>query len=320
MDKRSSERMKRLLFLFLDGVGIGPPGPDNPFSTHQTSALQVLAHNQRWCHPFTAHSSPTHLTRSLDATLGVEGLPQSGTGQASLMTGVNCADVVGRHFGPFPHSSTHETLQQRNVFQQIHDLELGIDAPTAFANAFPPQFFDAPRRRTTVTTYCCNAASVPLRDITALREQRAIPADLTGAAWRRHLDLDVPQRSVRASARTLGSICRQHAFTLFEYFLTDKVGHRRIDTAPADLLATLDTFVSTLLDTLDPNRDALLVTSDHGNLEDMSHTQHTRNPVPLIVHGWAAPYFTEATTLTDVTPALVRALRSTASVHSDDPL
>jgi hypothetical protein len=219
--------------------------------------------------------------------------------------------VVGRHFGPFPHSKTHETLDEKNIFRQIHDLEVRMDAPTAFANAFPPQFFTAPRRRATVTTYCCNSASVPLRDISALREERALSADLTGAVWREHLGLDIPERSVEAAGQTLRSITQQHAFTLFEYFLTDKVGHRRIDTPPATLLDTLDAFLSALLDTLNPAQDTLLITSDHGNLEDTSHTQHTRNPVPLIAYGWAAPFFTKATSLTDVTPGIVRALRST---------
>ncbi len=303
--------MKQLLFLFLDGVGIGPPGADNPFSRHGGSAFRVLAGDQRWCQPFEPRTSAEHLVREIDATLEVDGLPQSGTGQATLFTGVNCAKVVGRHFGPFPHSKTHGVLDDENVFRKLHDLEPAPSPSTAFANAFPPQFFDASRRRVTVTTYTCNAASVPLRDISSLRAGRALPADLTGATWRRHLNLDVPERSIEASARTLHSIAREHTFTLFEYFLTDKVGHRRIDTAPADLLTSLNTFLSSLLDTLDPAHDALFITSDHGNLEDMSHTQHTRNPVPLIVYGWAAPFFTEATSLAGVTPRIVAALRST---------
>ena len=310
MDPQPFSLMQRLLFLFLDGVGLAPPSTDNPFSDSGHKTLHHLAHNQDWCRPFVPHSSALHLVRSLDATLGVEGLPQSGTGQASLFTGVNCAEQVGRHFGPFPHSDTHSALDTRNVFRQIQDLQSSSALPAAFANAFPPQYFDASRRRSTVTTYCCSAASVPLRDISDLREGRALPADLTGTIWREHLNLDISEQSLETAAHTLGSIGQNHVCTLFEYFLTDKVGHRRIDTPPADLLAVLDTFLSALLDVLTPAHDTLLITSDHGNLEDTSHTQHTRNPVPLIVYGWAAPFFADATDLTDVTPSIVRALRS----------
>lgn len=305
--------MKRILFLFLDGVGIGPAGPTNPLSQYDGSAFRRLANGQPWCRPFAPHSSPTHVVRSLDAALGVEGLPQSGTGQASLLTGVNCAAVVGRHFGPFPHSETHPTLDDRNVFRQVRERLPAPDVPVAFANAFPPQYFNASRRRATVTTYCCNAAAVRLRTLSDLREGQALSADLTGTTWREQLHLDVDERSPAQAAGTLGAITRENAFTLFEYFLTDKVGHRRIEMTPSRLLDAINTLLSGLLEDLNPARDTLLLTSDHGNLEDTSHKQHTRNPVPLIVYGWAAPFFENATDLTDVTPGIVEALRTSTT-------
>jgi 2,3-bisphosphoglycerate-independent phosphoglycerate mutase len=311
--------MKHVLFLFLDGVGLGPSGPENPLAAYDGNAFHKLAGGQAWRQPLDEQSTSTHLVRPLDATLGIEGLPQSGTGQASLLTGVNCAQRVGRHFGPFPHSKTHDLLDHANLFHKTQALPLQHDAPAAFANAYPPQFFNASRRRSTVTTHCCEAANVEIRDIDALRNERALPADLTGAIWRDILELDVPPRSLSDTADVLASTARQHAFTLFEYFLTDKVGHNRIDTPPEALLRDLNQFLDALLDALDPARETLLVTSDHGNLEDMSHTQHTRNPVPLLVHGWAAPHFTEATDLTDVTPGIVAALRSAHSADYSAP-
>ena len=39
---------------------------------------------------------------ALDAGLGVEGLPQSATGQAVLLTGVNIPAELGYHYGPKP--------------------------------------------------------------------------------------------------------------------------------------------------------------------------------------------------------------------------
>jgi len=303
--------MKGILFLFLDGVGLGRDSPENPFAAHSGEAFRQLASGQPWMRPFHERTTPAHLVQSLDATLGVDGLPQSGTGQASLLTGANCPQLVGRHFGPFPHSKTYKSLNQANLFHKIQSLFPQQESPTAFANAYPPQFFSATRRRSTVTTHCCEAAEVEIRDITALREGRALPADLTGAIWRELLQLEVPQRTLAEAARVLASTTRQHAFTFFEYFLTDKVGHRRVETPPETLLTDLNAFLEALLDALDPSQETLLITSDHGNLEDTSHTQHTRNPVPLFVYGWAASHFEGAANLTDVTPGIVRALRST---------
>jgi len=300
--------MRRILFVFLDGVGLGPPGPDNPLAADGASAFHRLGGGAGWTQELSETTSSHHLVRSLDATLGIEGLPQSGTGQATLFTGVNCAERVGRHFGPFPHSATYDVLDHENLFHRVQALTSDADSAT-FANAFPPQFFDAPSRRWTVTTRCCAGADVDLRDLDALRSDRAVAADLTAEAWRDALSLDVAPRSPADAAEHLFATHRNHVLTLFEYFQTDKAGHGRGDLPTDAIMRRLDPFLRRLLDLLDPTQDTLLVTSDHGNLEDTSHTQHTRNPVPLLVHGWAAPYFADAQDLTDVTPGIVAALR-----------
>ena len=306
--------MRRMLFVFLDGVGLGPPGPDNPFSAHTTPAFRRLG-GGAWTQELSDTTAPHHLVRTIDATLGVEGLPQSGTGQATLFTGVNCAERVGRHFGPFPHSATHDVLDHDNLFHRVQALSSGSSDAVAFANAFPPQFFEASSRRWTVTTRCCAGADVPLRNLDALRTRRAVAADLTAEAWRETLHLDVPPRTPTEAADALLATHRDHALTLFEFFQTDKVGHRRTDLAPSVLLNRLDQFLGPLLDGLDPTQETLLLTSDHGNLEDTRHTQHTRNPVPLLVYGWAAPFFSEARTLADVTPGIVEAFRAADGSH-----
>ena len=314
--------MKRILFVFLDGVGLGPAGPQNPFSTVAVPHLEALAGGAPWTDVLSDRDQRDHVVRSLDATLGIEGLPQSGTGQATLFTGVNCASIVGRHFGPFPHSATYDALDTKSLFRRLQafgsvDAELSDDAPSArdwaaFANAYPPQFFETVRNRGrwTVTTRACAEASVRIRDADALRSGRALAADLTGAAWRDQLGLDVPQITAAESGRRLLALSRDYPLTLFEYFLTDKLGHGRLDEEPSALLRQIDRFIGAILHEFDPTRETLLLTSDHGNLENLESTTHTRNPVPLLVHGWAAPHFQSAASLTDVTPALVAALRA----------
>ena len=54
-----------------------------------------------------------------------------------------------------------------------------------------------------------------------------------------------------------------------------------------------------------PAAATLLITSDHGNLEDPGTKGHTYHPVPLIVWDPAPPYFHEVTDLTGVTPAIL---------------
>jgi 2,3-bisphosphoglycerate-independent phosphoglycerate mutase len=44
----------------------------------------------------------------------------------------------------------------------------------------------------------------------------------------------------------------------------------------------------------------LVVTSDHGNLEDLTTSNHTRNPVPLLAIGPIAAPMARAESITDV--------------------
>lgn len=300
--------MRSVVFVFLDGVGLAPAHPSNPFSTSSLPALERLAGRQRWTAEARPINRPDHVFHPIDATLGVEGLPQSGTGQGTMLTGINCARLIGRHFGPFPHSKTKDTLARENIFRKIGDLDLAIpDEPAAFINAYPPRFFTMARRkqRWTVTTLCCMETGVRIRTEKDLRSGTALSADLTGESWRSKLNLDVPLLSERDAGRRLAAVSRNHAFTLFEYYLTDKAGHGRIDGSPQDIMRALDHFFRGLLEELNDDQ-LLLITSDHGNLEDMSRKTHTRHPVPLIARGReAGAFYSSVTSLQGVTPATV---------------
>ncbi len=306
--------MPHACLLFLDGVGLGPPGGSNPL-TATPPALARLAGRQAWTADLAPVTEAGHLARGIDATLGVAGLPQSGTGQAALFTGVNAPRLVGRHFGPFPHSATRDALARRNVFARVQALPAapvaagGALPRTAFANAYPSGFFAFAERRNrwSVTTRCCLDAGVRIRTTDDLAAGRAVAANLTGAGWP---EAEAPPPVPPAEAgRRLHALTRRHALTVFEYYLTDKLGHGRLDTPPAALLANLDRFVAGFLEAFDPARDLVVVTSDHGNLEDLSTKTHTRHPVPLLALGAGAARFADVADLTGVAPALVAAVQ-----------
>lgn len=301
--------MTRVLFVFVDGMGLGPALETNPLSTTPLPAFARLAGDQAWTDTAVPRADASHVFRPIDATLGVDGLPQSGTGQATLFTGVNCATLVGRHFGPFPHSATHDTLAAENLFAKVKRLN-GAAVP-AFANAYPPRFFEYARKRSrwTVTTRCCMEADVPVRGLDALRKGHALTADLTGKGWA-PLGHHVPVITEAQAGERFVALARRHPLTLFEYFLTDKAGHGRLDTPVATVLQSLDRFFGAILDRLDPTTELLLVTSDHGNIEDGDRTTHTRHPVPLVAYGQGAHHFADATSLTDVTPDIIQVLSS----------
>ena len=303
-----------LLFVFLDGVGLGPATADSPLDSDRWASLLRLAGGQRWTAALRPVRHPRHVVRPIDATLGVAGLPQSGTGQTALFTGVNAPQIAGRHYGPYPHSATRPHLAAANVFRQVLDLgrpfETPDGEPAAFLNAYPPRFFDYVRRtdRWTVTTRACLDAGLRIRTHADVVAGAALTAELTGAAWAERLGLEVPILTPEAAGRQALRLARRHAFTLFEYYLTDKAGHSRDPARAEAVLADVDAFFGGILADLDPSRDLLLIASDHGNLEDLSTKSHTRHPVPLIAYGAGAAAFADVDDLTGVVPAILQAL------------
>jgi 2,3-bisphosphoglycerate-independent phosphoglycerate mutase len=290
--------------VFLDGVGLGPEDPaTNPLAALPLPAFERLAGGQTWTSEASPLRTPRQVFVPLDATLGVEGLPQSGTGQATLFTGVNCASLAGRHWGPFPHTTSLPVIAASSVFARLETE----GRRGQFLNAYPDRFFRiaAHRERWTVTTRCAIEAGVPLRTEADLRAGRALAADLTAEGWRTQLGLDVEPITLRQAADRFVRLGADADLSLFEFFHTDKAGHAQDRGMAEALLRALDAFFAALLDALDPSRDLLVVTSDHGNLEDLSTRTHTRHPVPLAAWGAGAEALASAETLADVVPALL---------------
>ncbi len=98
----SSFSMK-LLFIFIDGIGLGEDNPEvNPFVRAEMPYLQSLLGGQKMIKSAAPYESDQVTLLPIDAGLGVKGLPQSATGQAVLLTGINIPAEIGYHYGPKP--------------------------------------------------------------------------------------------------------------------------------------------------------------------------------------------------------------------------
>ena len=95
--------MRRILILFVDGVGLGLDDPDtNPFVAANTPNLTMLMSGHKLVSEQIAFSDNYSSFVPTDACMGVDGIPQSATGQASIMAGVNVPSYIGKHWGPKP--------------------------------------------------------------------------------------------------------------------------------------------------------------------------------------------------------------------------
>ena len=86
--------MTKVLFIFMDGIGLGADDPEtNPLARAEMPYLQALLGGRKLTASVAPYESEQVSLQALDAGLGVDGLPQSATGQAVLLTGVNIPDI-----------------------------------------------------------------------------------------------------------------------------------------------------------------------------------------------------------------------------------
>jgi hypothetical protein len=260
---------------------------------------------QRPLWPFAALPN----ARPLDACLGVPGIPQSATGQTTLLTGVNAAQLEGRHRRAYPTGQLRKLLAREGLPARL----VAGGRRVTFINAFRASSLERIARGTypaTATTCAMLGAGIPLRGVTELASAGAVYHDLTGEGLQ---DPAVAWVSPREAGRRAGEIARQHDFSLFEYFLTDVAGHRRDLGLAISCLEALDAFLGGALEVL-AGRGILVLSSDHGNVEDLATGEHTVNPVPLAWSG-SPPVAIPPASLVHIAPLIL----SWLEVPPDEP-
>ena len=283
---------KRILFLFVDGVGIREAAEDNPVNKTNCPTL---------CDLMEKHGIP------IDASLGVPGLPQSATGQTAIFCGVNAAKEVGRHVSGFPGPQLREIIQRDNLFMALD--RRGI--PCKFGNAYYATISkDLARRRfLSVTTVMSLTVPESLSFEKDLNENRAVVEDIIRAGIQNR-GYKGPQIDPVEAANHLFELSLDYPFVLFEYFQTDRCGHLKNKPQTVEVLRICDVFLKQLLKRLRRTKTLLVVTSDHGNLEDVSVSGHTLNPVPLIACGPGEEQFRQGIkSLVDIMPRILETMR-----------
>ena len=302
-----------LLFIFLDGIGLGPDDPTNPFSTTDLPGFKQLAGDRLL--QGVKMDQPDYRVSAIDAGLGIEGLPQSATGQTALFTGVNAPQLEGMHISAFPTKALRDTIAQHSLLKQAQEAGFKV----TFANAYSSHYWQSVyqrRNRHSATTWTTMAAGLRFRDFDDLSRGEAVYWDITHEIARDHHAPELPYVEAQEAGRRLAALTASHDLVLYENFLPDLTGHRRLDWTPAETLRRIDDMLIGLIRHL-PEQATLLITSDHGNLEDTSTRGHTYNPVPLIAKGPGASFFGSVHDLTGITPAILDYLH--AANHNLEP-
>ena len=298
--------MKRVIFIFLDGVGLGPDDESvNPLARDSYATLADLLDGRR---PVAETGRLSTLQAELiptDACLGIAGRPQSATGQATILTGINASQRLGEHYGPRPDARVRDVIDEGSLFRRLRERSRS----GFFVNAYPQGYFDAVnrgKRRLSAVPYAATVGGQALLTHRDLIDGRGLAADFTNLGWRDQLGYeDVPIFSPEEGGRQLWTIAQDHDFIFFEHWMTDLLGHRGQLQGAVETLQTFDGFLGGLMDAADLDETLIIVSSDHGNVEDCSHRKHTENPaLTLLLGAGRKAYASRVSSLVDFVPII----------------
>ncbi len=297
----------RILFLFLDGIGLGDDNPEtNPFVRAEMPYLESLLDGKKLTRFAAPFESELISLQAVDPNLGVKGLPQSATGQAVLLTGINIPAELGYHYGPKPNPEVAQYLDGKTLFSRA--VQAG--KKTAMLNAYPPRYFDgidSGKRLYSSIPLALTNAGVSLFTHDDYFAGHALSADFTGEGWREVLGYpDAPVFDPITAGTNLSQLAKHYDFSFFEYWASDYAGHKQDMDWAIRQLETFDGVLKGLLADWDLAHDLVLLTSDHGNMEDLSTRKHTAAPVPLILFGEKTKRdaFADVSDLTGIAPAI----------------
>jgi len=288
-------------FIFIDGLGAGidderinPCTESRLFNNFSEDVYPKRGHAGGWI-------------TTLDAALGIPGLPQSATGQSALFTGLNIPALLGRHLQGFPNEKIRRLLARGSLLEWFKDH----DGSALFINAFRPPFFDyLPHqiiRYLSVTSICNLYADLPFLKLQDIRSENSVYHDLTNRALRER-GYDVPEFEPEQAGRIIARAVQRCGFVLFEYFNTDRAGHSLDREWAVAELHKLERFLLSLCSRLDFRETLLVVASDHGNIEQIDTKGHTRNPVQALMIGAGSDRLAHSCrSINDIAPALMNA-------------
>ena len=286
-----------VLLLFVDGLGLGEENPDtNPVARARVSRLRLFRNRPA--------QDPTAILVPADACLGVPGLPQSATGQTTILTGLNAPAIVGRHINGFCTTSLTALLDGRSLFSRVK----ASGGESTFANAYTPAFLEKLPRFLSVSTVATLRAGLTFRTLDDLARGDALFHDFTNRLLPER-GYSLPLVTPREAGARLARLTERHTFTMYEHFLTDRAGHAQDMPVGVEVLENLEEMLDQLLRTLDLSRHLVVLVSDHGNLEDLSTKRHTVNAVPAVFWGAGAREASaEVRSIADIAPAILRHL------------
>ncbi len=142
-----------------------------------------------------------------------------------------------------------------------------------------------------IFVHAARQADVPLKTWEDVRGGQALTGTLTGELENEFAlaalgVAPIPIRTPEAAADILVQLAERHPFVFYKYQLADLVSHTGRQDLARDTFATIERFVGSLLDCIDTDETLVVVTSDHGHLEQVGFSRgHPKSLVPTWCFG-----------------------------------
>ncbi|MDA7716904.1 phosphoglyceromutase [bacterium] len=300
----------KLIFIFLDGVGLGEKVDSNPFTkAFMPTIFNLLGEKLTNTTNITEQNI---LVKGIDACIGIEGVPQSATGQTSLFTGYNAQQYLGYHLMAYPNDKLITLINKRSIFKYAKENHI----KSIFANSYTDGFFksfDSASPNYSVTTRCVLAAENKFNTLDDLVENKAVHWDITNVTLQDIPNNRVPLIAPFAAGENLKNLTTDYDLVLYECFLPDLIGHRKDMNKSIMFLEMFDEFLAGVIHNK-PEDVQVLITSDHGNIEDLSFGGHSKNPVPFILIGNKAHHFLDISSINEIFDRMFSKLFGTVSI------
>lgn len=296
----------KVLMIFIDGFGLGSKTEDNPYTRALTPNLDRLLGGHCLYKETGRILRDNAVLVPTDSRLGIEGLPQSATGQTTIWTGLNAAQIAGEHINSYPTPELQEIISTNSIMKVLKDKGKKV----TFANAYRKEYLAIAREQGlnfSTSTLVVLSSGQRLRTIDDLEVAQAVYQDFTNrllVKWGYDIKILTPGEA----GKNLAGIVHDHDFTLYEYFISDRVGHKQEMTLAVQIFEEMDDFIGTCVGNIDLDETLVLIVSDHGNIEDLSIKTHTLNPVPTIIihNNIKAVNHEMIQSLTDITPFIMQ--------------
>lgn len=260
--------MTGLVWLALDGVGHPLDAPPGSVWEQALPTLRPLVDSGL----------------ALDAALGIPGLPQSGTGQACWLTGQDAAALMGEHFGPQPGPTLQRLLRENSLPVQLK----AAAGRCALLNYYAPAFFEATstgRNRMGCFPFSFTAAGHPLNPPGLPLVRASLGLNYASPWHPLQAETDVQQLG-----RDVARAAHDWDLLVVDLWFGDLLGHQGQPHTPPNVLLAARSYLRRvdlfLTGVLDAGGRAVL-SSDHGNLEDLNVKSHTLARVPFAGAGVA---------------------------------